>query len=99
MNDVTETQNSLSQESRDHGLASVFLCHTGYPLMSKALNATGRPIAYSCSWPAYLGGLPPTVSVITTSLSNYVVGRLEFGTVPIFLNKTGYFTALRLETS
>ncbi|KAJ3597921.1 hypothetical protein NHX12_001437 [Muraenolepis orangiensis] len=23
----------------------------GYPLMSKALNATGRPIAYSCSWP------------------------------------------------
>lgn len=34
----------------------------GYPLMSKALNATGRPIAYSCSWPAYLGGLPPTVN-------------------------------------
>ncbi|XP_026149916.1 alpha-N-acetylgalactosaminidase-like isoform X2 [Mastacembelus armatus] len=31
----------------------------GYPLMSKALNATGRPMAYSCSWPAYLGGLPP----------------------------------------
>lgn len=33
----------------------------GYPLMSKALNATGRPIAYSCSWPAYQGGLPPKV--------------------------------------
>ncbi|XP_072524835.1 alpha-N-acetylgalactosaminidase-like [Salminus brasiliensis] len=36
--------------------------HRGYPLMSKALNATGRPIAYSCSWPAYRGGLPPSVN-------------------------------------
>ncbi|XP_034143784.1 alpha-N-acetylgalactosaminidase [Esox lucius] len=34
----------------------------GYPAMSKALNATGRPIAYSCSWPAYQGGLPPKVN-------------------------------------
>uniref|UniRef100_A0A673AYU5 Alpha-galactosidase n=1 Tax=Sphaeramia orbicularis TaxID=375764 RepID=A0A673AYU5_9TELE len=34
----------------------------GYPLMSIALNATGRPIVYSCSWPAYLGGLPPFVN-------------------------------------
>ncbi|XP_043535921.1 alpha-N-acetylgalactosaminidase isoform X1 [Chiloscyllium plagiosum] len=34
----------------------------GYPLMSKALNATGRPIAFSCSWPAYEGGLPPLVN-------------------------------------
>nr|XP_020478003.1 alpha-N-acetylgalactosaminidase-like [Monopterus albus] len=34
----------------------------GYPLMSKALNATGRLMAYSCSWPAYLGGLPPEVN-------------------------------------
>ncbi|XP_028281345.1 alpha-N-acetylgalactosaminidase-like [Parambassis ranga] len=34
----------------------------GYPLMSLALNATGRPIAYSCSWPVYVGGLPPVVN-------------------------------------
>ncbi|XP_029432794.1 alpha-N-acetylgalactosaminidase-like [Rhinatrema bivittatum] len=34
----------------------------GYPKMSAALNATGRPIAYSCSWPAYEGGLPPKVN-------------------------------------
>ncbi|KAM9782747.1 alpha-N-acetylgalactosaminidase [Neosynchiropus ocellatus] len=34
----------------------------GYPEMSKALNATGRPIGYSCSWPAYHGGLPPNVN-------------------------------------
>lgn len=26
---------------------------TGYPSMGQALNATGFPIAYSCSWPAY----------------------------------------------
>ncbi|XP_064803216.1 alpha-N-acetylgalactosaminidase-like [Oncorhynchus masou masou] len=36
--------------------------HKGYPLMSKALNATGRPIGYSCSWPANRGGLPPSVN-------------------------------------
>ena len=33
----------------------------GYPKMGKALNETGRPILYSCSWPAYDGGLPPKV--------------------------------------
>lgn len=27
---------------------------TGYPAVTRALNATGRPILYSCSWPAYL---------------------------------------------
>jgi len=34
----------------------------GYPAMSKALNETGRPMIYSCSWPAYQGGLPPQVN-------------------------------------
>uniref|UniRef100_K7E0I7 Alpha-galactosidase n=1 Tax=Monodelphis domestica TaxID=13616 RepID=K7E0I7_MONDO len=34
----------------------------GYPAMAKALNNTGRPIGYSCSWPAYDGGLPPEVN-------------------------------------
>ncbi|KAM5152460.1 alpha-N-acetylgalactosaminidase-like [Mantella aurantiaca] len=34
----------------------------GYPKMSQALNATGRPILYSCSWPAYEGGIPPQVN-------------------------------------
>ena len=29
---------------------------TLYPEMGAALNATGRPILYSCSWPAYLVG-------------------------------------------
>jgi len=28
--------------------------NTGYPQMTKYLNATGRHIIYSCSWPAYL---------------------------------------------
>jgi alpha-N-acetylgalactosaminidase len=27
---------------------------TGYPLVTKALNKTGRPIVFSCSWPAYV---------------------------------------------
>ncbi|CAJ1061512.1 alpha-N-acetylgalactosaminidase-like [Xyrichtys novacula] len=34
----------------------------GYPVMSEALNATGRPIVYSCSWPVYQGGLPPDIN-------------------------------------
>lgn len=29
----------------------------GYPAMSKALNKTGRPIMYSCSWPAYIANV------------------------------------------
>lgn len=43
--------------------------------MSKALNATGRPIAYSCSWPAYVGGLPPNVSV-SSQHRCHVVGMI-----------------------
>lgn len=27
---------------------------TGYPNMTAALNSTGRPIVFSCSWPAYV---------------------------------------------
>ncbi|XP_076612769.1 alpha-N-acetylgalactosaminidase-like isoform X1 [Chaetodon auriga] len=40
----------------------LFLCWTGYPLMSKSLNATGRPIGYACSWPVYQDCLPPKVN-------------------------------------
>ena len=28
---------------------------TGYAAMGAALEASGRPIVYSCSWPAYVG--------------------------------------------
>jgi len=30
--------------------------NAGYPAMEKYLNATGRPMVYSCSWPDYLRG-------------------------------------------
>ncbi|CAG9766354.1 unnamed protein product [Ceutorhynchus assimilis] len=33
--------------------SDVMTMESGYSLMSAYLNATGRPIAYSCSWPAY----------------------------------------------
>jgi len=33
----------------------------GYPQMSQMLNKTGRPIMYSCSWPAYLIDQPDKV--------------------------------------
>ena len=29
------------------------LCLSGYPAMGKYLNATGRPILYSCEWALY----------------------------------------------
>ncbi|EDO28386.1 predicted protein, partial [Nematostella vectensis] len=29
---------------------------TGYPKVTTALNVTGRPIVFSCSWPAYQVG-------------------------------------------
>ena len=29
------------------------LCLSGYPAMGKFLNATGRPILYSCEWAVY----------------------------------------------
>ena len=31
----------------------VKLMNTGYPNMTLALNKTGRPIVFSCSWPDY----------------------------------------------
>src|ERR1700733_8614004 len=33
----------------------------GYPAMEHYLNVSGRPIAYSCSWPAYLIDQPDKV--------------------------------------
>ena len=37
----------------------IFMLLSGYPAMGAALQATGRDIVYSCSWPAYL---PPDES-------------------------------------
>lgn len=34
----------------------------GYPLMSKELNETGRPMIFSCSWPAEDGHVPPKIN-------------------------------------
>lgn len=55
--------------------------------MAAALNATGRPIAFSCSWPAYEGGLPPKVShsvcygfPLPCPLTSYVPGLWEAAT-------------------
>uniref|UniRef100_A0A914BY81 Alpha-galactosidase n=1 Tax=Acrobeloides nanus TaxID=290746 RepID=A0A914BY81_9BILA len=35
----------------------------GYAQMAQALNKTGRPIVYSCSWPAYLVNQPEKIVV------------------------------------
>lgn len=45
--------------------------------MARALNATGRPIVYSCSWPAYQGGLPPKVGIFHLLASSHVPCALE----------------------
>jgi len=36
----------------------------GYPDLGRYLNATGRPIVYSCSWPAYQIGQNPNYKLI-----------------------------------
>ncbi|KAI6198577.1 Alpha-galactosidase [Aphelenchoides besseyi] len=33
--------------------SNYYQMESGYPLFGRYLNATGRPIVYSCSWPAY----------------------------------------------
>lgn len=41
---------------------------TGYPAFGQYLNATGRPMVYSCSWPAYWGDDPlPNYEAISLS--------------------------------
>lgn len=37
----------------------------GYPKFARALNNTGRPIVFSCSWPAYQVYMNMTVSWIS----------------------------------
>lgn len=49
--------------------ASADIYETGYPNMSKALNATGRHIVYSCSWPAYIKNVSVSISIILTPVS------------------------------
>lgn len=39
----------------DGCFTKISLMGEGYPKMERALNATGRPIVYSCSWPFYVG--------------------------------------------
>lgn len=43
----------------------------GYPQMERALNATGRPIVYSCSWPAYLIDQPGQVGIFLLIFSSF----------------------------
>lgn len=38
-----------------------FEMFAGYPAMGFFLNQTGRPMLYSCSWPAYIVGNKITV--------------------------------------
>lgn len=42
---------------------------TGYPMVTKALNNTDRPIVFSCSWPAYQVAAKITVRRMLLPLS------------------------------
>jgi hypothetical protein len=49
----------------------------GYPIMEFFLNKTGRPILYSCSWPAYFtlnAGGSKIVSICFIDLLNERIG-------------------------
>ena len=41
----------------------------GFELMGRELNATGRPILFSCSWPDYIRGSSVEKNVNFTSLA------------------------------
>jgi alpha-N-acetylgalactosaminidase len=64
-----------------------------YPAMSAFLNITGRPILYSCSWPAYdkemdYSQLPP----ICNMWRNYGDIRATWSTARIIIDKWGNMT-------
>lgn len=42
---------------------------TGYPMFTEALNKTGRPIVFSCSWPAYQ--VPLNITPNYTRIAEY----------------------------
>lgn len=44
-----------------------YFTFSGYPDFGKYLNETGRPIVYSCSWPAYWGDKIPNYPAIAKS--------------------------------
>ncbi|KAJ8028073.1 Alpha-N-acetylgalactosaminidase [Holothuria leucospilota] len=57
--------------------ADVSTMKKGYPMMTKYLNATGRPILFSCSWPDYerAKGIPVNYSMVAENCNiwrNYV---------------------------
>ncbi|XP_072040656.1 alpha-N-acetylgalactosaminidase-like isoform X15 [Amphiura filiformis] len=57
--------------------ADVKTMKTGYPQMTKYLNATGRPILFSCSWPDYErgAGIPINYTLVAENCNiwrNYV---------------------------
>ncbi|KAL3285877.1 hypothetical protein HHI36_000397 [Cryptolaemus montrouzieri] len=47
--------------------APTSIMEEGYGVMSKHLNRTGRPIVFSCSWPAYMepSGIKPNYTALT----------------------------------
>eukprot|EP01084_Bolivina_argentea_P097412 175107_1 len=46
-----------------------------YPIFGQALNKTGKPIIYSCSWPAYISGhgetVPPVDDTTLSEIAKY----------------------------
>ena len=51
----------------------------GYPKFSRALNKTGHPVVFSCSWPAYQVYMNMTVSIywfsgISWIIKNWIIG-------------------------
>lgn len=50
---------------------------TGYPMVTKALNNTGRPIVFSCSWPAYQSA-KKTVRIEFIVMIFFLVHNVDF---------------------
>jgi len=60
------------------------LYFTGYPDFGAAMNATGRPMVYSCSWPAYWGDeLPDYPAIVETCNLWRNYGDIQVKLVPM----------------
>ena len=53
----------------------------GYGKVAQAINSTGRPIVFSCSWPAYWNGAGKTVSILLAYLETISLYVLRLITV------------------
>ena len=68
----------------------------GYKAMGTALEASGRPIEYSCSWPAYINGGNETKQPFATFIEDGCNGWRNYDDIQVRPTCCRAFFARRL---